>query len=126
MNVLEKVASVLESIGAPYALIGGRAVGARGFPRMTLDYDFLTTASEVMRRETWNVLEAAGASIDPREGDLDDPVAGVVRIAFPDGIEADVLLARWNWEREILERAERLDLGGVMVPVPMTSDLILL
>ena len=30
MNVLEAVAGFLESIGAPYALIGAHAVGVRG------------------------------------------------------------------------------------------------
>jgi hypothetical protein len=126
MNVIEAVSGVLESIGAPYALIGGRAVGARGYPRMTLDYDFLTSDARVLQRETWKRLQEAGATIDPRKGDFDDPIAGVVHIAFADGVEADVLLAKWKWESEIIERAEPLDVGGPVVPVPLTSDLILL
>lgn len=126
MNVLEAVARFLESIGAPYALIGGRAVGARGFPRMTLDADFLTGDERVLEREIWRPLELAGATIDPRKGDFDDPIAGVVHLGFADGAEADVLLARWKWELEIIDRAEPLDVGGTVVPVPLTSDLILL
>jgi len=126
MNVIEAVSKVLESIGTPYALIGARAVGARGHPRMTLDYDFLIADSRVLERETWKDLENSGAMVDPRKGDFDDPIAGVVHIAFADGAEADVLLAKWNWELEILERAESLDVGGWVVPVPITSDLILL
>jgi hypothetical protein len=126
MNVVEAVSAVLESIGAPYALIGGRAVGARGHPRMTLDYDFLTSDARILTREIWASLERAGATIDPRKGDYDDPIAGVVHIAFADGIEADVLLARWKWELEIIERSEPLDVGGAVVPVPIVSDLILL
>ena len=78
MNVIEAVAGVLESIGAPYALIEARAVGARGFPRMTLDYDFLTSDERILRREIWRPLEQAGATADPRKGDYDDPIAGVV------------------------------------------------
>jgi hypothetical protein len=126
MNVIEAVARVLESIGAPYALIGARAVAARGYPRMTIDYDFLTSDRRVLDRDTWKELEKSLTTIDPRRGDHDDPIAGVVHLAFADASEADVLLAKWKWEDEILKRAEPLDLGGVMVPVPLTSDLILL
>jgi hypothetical protein len=126
MSVLEAITGVLDSIGASYALIGARAVGARGHPRMTLDYDFLTADSRVLQPRTWTELEQSGATVDPRQGDLDDPIAGVVHITFSDGLEADVLLARWDWEREVIRRSEALNIGGVVVPVPLTSDLILL
>jgi hypothetical protein len=126
MTVIEAVSQMLVSIGAPYALIGARAVGARGYPRMTLDYDFLTSDARVLERGVWKELEERGATIDPRKGDFDDPIAGVVHISFADGVEADVLLAKWKWESEIIERSERLDVGGSIVPVPSTSDLILL
>ncbi len=126
MNVIDAVSRLLGSIGARYALIGGRAVAARGYPRMTLDYDFLTSDPRVLESETWRPLEQAGALVDPRKGEFDDPLAGVVHITFADGFEADVLLAKWKWEAEILERSEPLDLGGAIVPVPITSDLILL
>ncbi len=126
MNVLEVVARFLESIGAPYALIGARAVGARGYPRMTLDYDFLTADDRVLNPEVWRPLEQTGVSADPRKGDYDDPIAGVVHLDFADGGEADVLLARWKWELEVIQRAEPIDVGGIVVPVPLTSDLILL
>lgn len=126
MTVIEAVSQILESIEAPYALIGARAVGARGYPRMTLDYDFLTSDARVLEREVWKELEERGATIDPRKGDFDDPIAGVVHITFADRVEADVLLAKWKWELAIIERSERLDVGGSIVPVPVTSDLILL
>jgi len=126
MNVIDAVSRLLESIGAPYALIGGRAVAARGHPRMTLDYDFLTSDRRVLDSETWQPLSEAGAVVDPRKGEFDDPLAGVVHITFAGGLEADVILAKWKWEAEVLERAEPLDLGGALVPVPITSDLILL
>lgn len=101
-------------------------MGARGHPRMTLDYDFLTSDARVLTSEVWMSLEKAGATIELRRGDHDDPIAGVAHITFADGIEADVLLARWKWELGIIERSERLDVGGSFVPVPITSDLILL
>lgn len=113
-------------MGAHYALIGGRAVAARGYPRMTLDYDFLTSDSRILEPEIWRTFENEGVLVDRRRGEFDDPIAGVVHLTFMDGVEVDVLLAKWKWEAEILERAEPLDLAGALVPVPITSDLILL
>lgn len=126
MQNVEPVCRLLESLGASYALIGGRAVGARGFPRMTPDYDFLTTDRRVLQPQTWKAVRDLGAVIDLREGDADDPLGGVVRVALPNGAEADVVVAKWKWEQGVIERAERLDIGGLEMPVARTSDLILL
>jgi hypothetical protein len=127
MNVVEAVGGALDSIGARWAMIGARALGVRGYPRMTLDYDFLTDEALVLQRETWSgLVEKHGAAVEVRKGDLEDPIAGVVRIDFPGGGEADVLLAKWKWEAEVIRRAEPVDLGGYIVPVPPASDLILL
>lgn len=127
MNVISAVSEAFVKLGTPYALIGGRAVAARGFPRMTLDYDFISADGRVLDRPTWSGIEENhGATIDPRVGDFDDPIAGVTHIRFPDGLEADVLLAKWDWEKEVIDRAEPLEIAGLLVPVPVTSDLILL
>jgi hypothetical protein len=122
---LELVVRTLESIGAPYAVIGGQAVAMRGHPRLTVDYDFLTTDRRVFNPDIWSSLQEKGSTIDVRTGDPDDPLAGVVHIALEER-EADVVVAKWKWERDVIERAERLTLQGVEVPVPRTSDLILL
>lgn len=126
MKSVEPVVRLLETIGAPYALIGGHAVGARGFPRMTVDVDFLTTDRRVLKRHIWQKLENDGATIDARKGDADDPLAGVVHIRLSAGEEVDVVVAKWKWEEGVIRRAERLDVGGLQLPVPRTSDLILL
>jgi hypothetical protein len=126
MKIVEAVVQLLSALGTPFALIGGRAVGARGYPRMTLDYDFMTSDARVLEPVTWRrMTEEQGARVDIRRGEHDDPIAGVTRV-ISGTIEADILLARGKWEREILERAEPLNLDGIIVPVPVTSDLILL
>lgn len=124
--ILEAVSGVLEKMSAPYALIGGRAVALRGYPRLTVDFDFLTSDRRVFQRATWKDLEAGGASVDVRKGDFDDPLAGVIHITFDPVRDADVVVAKWKWEQGVIERSERLILDGVSVPVPRTSDLILL
>jgi hypothetical protein len=121
-----EVQRVLEYIAAPYALIGAHAMAARGYPRFTIDIDFLTTDPRVLDRTTWSEIIKAGGVVDPRRGDQDDPLAGVVHILLADGSDVDVLLAKWKWEARVVERAEPMTVAGVDVPVARTSDLILL
>jgi hypothetical protein len=120
------VQRVLESIQAPYALIGAHAMAARGYPRFTVDIDLLTTDTRVLDPALWTDLEREGAVVDPRRGDDDDPLAGVVHIQLADESDVDVVVARWRWEAQVIERAERMTVMDVDVPVPPVSDLILL
>jgi hypothetical protein len=126
MNI-EPVQRVLDSLNAPYALIGGHALAARGYPRFTVDIDLLTAASRVLERAPWAALERDGASVDPRRGDHDDPLGGVVHIVLADMTDVDVIVAKWQWEADVIDRAEMMRIAEhVTIRVPHTSDLILL
>jgi hypothetical protein len=76
----EPVGRVLEALGAPYALIGAHAMAARGYPRFTVDIDLLTTDARVLEPAIWSELEREGAAVEPRRGDDEDPLGGVVHI----------------------------------------------
>ena len=108
---------------SPYALIGGRAVIARGHLRATVDFDFLTTDKNVLGATFWASLE--GSEIEIRTGDFDDQFKGVVHIRL-DGRDTDVIVGKWKWEQAVIDRAEPMDVGPMIVPVPRVSDLILL
>lgn len=125
MNV-EPVVRVLQFLGAPFALIGAHAMAARGYPRFTVDVDLLTSDHRVLGSDIWTGLERERAAVDIRRGDPDDPLAGVVHILLPDGTDVDLVVARWTWEADVIERAEEMSLGGVTMRVPQVSDLILL
>jgi hypothetical protein len=126
MNV-EPVCRILQSLGAAFCLIGGHALAARGYPRFTVDIDFLTTDSRVLDRGVWRSLEASGALIDARTGDQDDPLAGVVHIVLADTTDIDIVVGRWAWEAAVVARAEPLCIAaGITLPVPTVTDLILL
>ena len=126
MNV-EPVRQILESVGAPFCLIGGHALAARGYPRFTVDIDLLTTDPRVLDQELWRPLANAGASVDARRGNHDDPLAGVVHLLLADATDIDVVVGRWQWEAAVVARAEPLVVAaGVTLPVPTASDLILL
>lgn len=123
---IEPVQRVLEALGAPYALIGAHAMAVRGYPRFTVDVDLLTADDRVLAPFTWTDLVREGARVDPRRGDADDPLGGVVHILLADGTDVDLVVAKWKWEAEIIERAETVVLAGHSIRVPRTSDLILL
>lgn len=123
---VEPVLRVLQSLGAPFALIGAHAMAARGYPRFTVDVDLLTTDERVLTPRTWAGLTQAGAIVEPRRGDADDPLGGVVHILLADGTDIDLVLAKWTWEAGIIDRSEPMSIGGVNIRVPRTSDLILL
>jgi hypothetical protein len=126
MNV-EPVRRILESLGVPFCLIGGHALAARGYPRFTVDIDLLTTDTRVLDQDVWRPLAIAGASVDARRGDHDDPLAGVVHVLLADATDIDVVVGRWQWEAAVIARAEPLAIAaGVTLPVPGVSDLILL
>lgn len=125
MNI-EPVRRVLDALGASYALIGAHAMAARGYPRFTVDVDLLTTDPRVLAPVTWAGLEGEGAVVTPRRGDADDPLAGVVHILLGDGSDVDVVLAKWKWEAQVIERAGLMPIAGADIRVPLTSDLILL
>ncbi len=122
--MIARVQALLDQMGARYALIGAMAMAARGFPRFTLDFDFLTTNAVVLHRDVWNALIEAGTAVDVREGDFDDPLAGVVRVGDP--AEVDVIVGKWKWEQRVIDDAELLQVAGLMLPVARASDLVLM
>lgn len=122
----EPVRRILDSFEIPYALVGAYAMAARGYPRSTVDIDFLTADERVGTSTTWVDLERAGATVDVRRGDADDPLGGVVHILLADGTDVDVVLAKWKWEAELIARAEWLRFNDTLIRVPRTGDLILM
>jgi hypothetical protein len=122
----EPVRRVLDAIGVRYALIGAHAMAARGYPRFTLDVDLLTTDERVFDVPQWTGLIRDGALVDVRRGDADDPLRGVVHLLLRDGTDVDIVVGKWKWEADLIERAESISIGGAPIGVPSTGDLILL
>jgi hypothetical protein len=120
------VLRALENIGAPHCLIGAHAMAARGYPRFTIDVDLLTSDPRVLQRDAWNALGTCGATIEPRRGDADDPLGGVVHIMLADGTDVDLVLGSGSGRPVSSNRAERMEVLDSVLPVALASDLILL
>jgi hypothetical protein len=121
LELVARVASRLQS----YAVVGAYALAARGYVRQTADFDMMTTDPAALRRETWEDLSNGGIEVRVRKGDADDPLAGVVRIRSHDS-SIDVVVAKYRWQQTVIERAETIEVSGIDLRIPKTTDLILL
>jgi len=112
---LADLVRALDRLGAPYAVVGGVAVGIRsGVPRATVDTDVAVRStvdwSRVIEALTRAGLRRTGTfshSINFRHSS-GEPVQIVVDPEFD----------------AMIDRAEVLDLGGIRAPVVTTTDLI--
>lgn len=124
MMSVEAVTRTLADAGVRYAVIGAVALAARGASRSTLDFDLLVADSRVLHDDFWSSIRGTGTRVEIRKGDLDDPLAGVVRITGSQPV--DVVVAKYRWQRDVVERAESVVVRDLTLPIARTADLVLL
>jgi predicted nucleotidyltransferase len=126
-QALERVADHLRSEQIPFAVIGATAMAIHGVSRATQDVDLLVSSTRCLRAEFWEALRASGLSIEVREGDDDDPLAGVVRVSEPNrDMVIDVIVGKPTWQATVLSSAQPQDIDGIELPVAAAADVILL
>lgn len=122
---IETLATALRATGAPFMLIGGIAVIARGVARVTTDVDATVRAEGLAIDELVRTLERHG--IVGRIPDLLDFARAhhVLLLRHkPTGTPIEISLAWLPFEVEALARAEPLDLVAESVPVAHPEDLV--
>jgi hypothetical protein len=106
-------------------LIGGVAVIARGVPRFTKDVDATVRADGLPLDGALRVLARHG--LEPR---VPGPREFARRSQMlllrhqPTKVDVDLSLAWLPFERDAIDRAESLSLGGIEIPVARPEDLI--
>jgi hypothetical protein len=127
MSLLDPVIAVLRSHGISFALIGASAMAAHGVPRSTVDQDLLVMDSACLEPSLWTSLQDEGVTAEIRRGDLFDPLAGVVRFERTGERPLDLVVGKYTWQREILERAKMTPgAPDTAIPLVRVADLILL
>lgn len=126
MNLLTITRDALDSHGVPFAVIGATALAAHGVTRTTGDLDLLVTDRRCLETASWTSVEAAGATVEVRRADSDDPLAGVIRITRGDEVPVDVIVGRGAWQSAILARAAHIPILDVDLPIVRAADLMLL
>lgn len=126
MRGLERTLAVLREAGIPAAMIGAMAVATRGVARSTFDIDLLVVHPDALLPWLWRPLRDEGLDVDLRHGETGDPLAGVVRIRARAEPIVDVVVGQSAWQRDLIERAELLEVAGSSVRVARAADLVLL
>jgi predicted nucleotidyltransferase len=124
-----RVATELDRLGVPHALVGGLAVSARTEPRFTQDLDIaVAVADDLAAERTVRELASSGYTATTLvEHDTAERLA-TVRLASPTGTEiVDLLFASSGIEPEITAAAEVLVIApGLRLPIARTGHLIAL
>ncbi len=110
----------------PFVVIGAAAMAVHGVTRSTRDLDLLTVAAECLAADFWHDVTAAGAHVDVRRGDAEDPLAGVVRVSASGHAPVDIVVGKARWHEAAFTRATEASIDGVTVPVAGVIDLVLL
>ena len=123
MSLLPDGVAYLDRAGVRFAVIGAAALAAHGISRSTADVDLMTVDRRVLAREFW---EAFDAEPDVRPGDFEDPLAGVVRLKGQEERSLDLIVAKYRFAAEVIDRARPGIVGGMTLPVVTLPDLVLL
>ncbi len=126
MNLLALTSDALQSRGIAHAVIGATALAVHGVTRATADIDVLALDPRCLDPGVWSSAVTAGATVDIRRGDADDPFAGVIRVISGDETAVDVIVGRAHWQTAILERALATSVAGTSIPVARAADIVLL
>jgi hypothetical protein len=126
LGALADLRAALVEIGEPHMLIGGTAVILRGVARVTEDVDATVWAERLDVDRVLGVLAQHGlvgripdTAIFARERQVFLPRH------TPTATPVELTLAWLPFEREALQRAEHLDVGGVDMPVALAEDLVI-
>lgn len=128
VELLTDLRRCLRSLGVRWYLFGAQAVIAHGVPRMSDDVDVTVDLGHHQAAELVRALEASGFQLRI-EDDIDAFVRQTRVLPMThrrSGVDLDVVLAGPGPEEGFLQRARRLSLGGVLVPVVTVEDLLVL
>jgi hypothetical protein len=126
LAALGALADALAELGQPAMIIGGIAAIARGVPRQTIDIDATVWAEELDLGAALATLarhDIAGRIPDVESFARERQVLLLRHQAS--GTPLELSLAWLPFEREALARAERIDFGGVTLPVARPEDLVI-
>lgn len=128
-KALQKVVSALDKLGAPYALVGGLALAARGVVRATRDIDILVDWDVREGRAFAAALKANKLAATFHQGAPDDPVRGLIRLTLrgrAGPLKCDVLFTSAPWQAQAVQQASRVKMEGYRLRIVQAVDLFLL
>jgi hypothetical protein len=132
-STLRKVTAELEDFKArgeefDYAIIGGLAVGAWGFPRATRDIDLLISSGAPPESLlSFFTRRGYGTELSRHPG---DPLPLMIKLQSPGKpgrtVEIDIIVSTRRWETEMVANAHTVRLGQSRIRVARPEDIICL
>ena len=125
-KLLKKTARALDRCGISYMIIGGQALLIYGEPRLTKDIDIILGVGIGELSKVKTLIEKLGLKILP-----DDPEDFVKKtmvlpsIDESSGIRVDFIFSFSAYERQAIERARPVKLGGTSVQFASLEDLVI-
>ncbi|MBK5295521.1 MAG: nucleotidyl transferase AbiEii/AbiGii toxin family protein [Vicinamibacteria bacterium] len=125
-EALVALAHWLSAARVPYALIGGLAVALQAAPRFTKDIDLVVWTDDARWPEL--VASAEPFSIMPRRADVlaFAQRTRVLLLAHSSGVPLDISCGALPFEQELVERAEPIDVGAVVLQVATPVHLLVM
>lgn len=114
----------LESVGLPYAVVGGLAVSAWATPRATQDVDLYAELPDVARPLLERALRERGFDVPAMEGELER--FGVFRSRSPDHVFLDIFPAVGPLGEAIVRRRRKAMIARHALWVIAPEDLAVL
>jgi predicted nucleotidyltransferase len=125
-SLIGRLADALRQRGLGFMLIGGQAVLVHGQPRLTQDIDITLAASPERLADVLDVCRDLGLTALPE--DRESFVAETFVLPASDrgtGIRVDFVFSSTSYEKQAIERAVHVAMGGTEVPFASAEDLIL-
>jgi predicted nucleotidyltransferase len=126
-NTLADVVAFLRDRDVSYALVGGLAASIRGQTRVTVDVDMVIDADVQSGLAMAATLE--GSQFQPLFTGIDEVIerAFIVPLRHrTTGVKVDLALGMTGFEKQLLTRADVLELAGCQVAVASPEDLIIM
>jgi hypothetical protein len=131
-QALREISDLFESMGVPYAVMGGVAVRVYAIPRPTYDIDFTVSLEGRELSDFFQRAMSAGYSVpEPYLEGWVDRVAGMplvkLRLYLADhGVDVDIFLAESAFQHSLLLRRRCEDYQGRPIWFVSPEDLVLL
>jgi hypothetical protein len=127
VELLAALAAVLRRHGVRWYLFGAQAVAIWGRPRMSADVDVTAAVDAAKVQAVIQSLEDEGFELRIRT-DVEEFVARTRVLPFlhvTTRLPLDLVLAGPGLEQEFLDRAQTIDVAGLLVPVLAPEDLVI-
>lgn len=116
---------ILREQDAPFALIGGIALGFRSAPRATQDVDFAVAIDDAAAERLVHAFQASGFRIDAVLVNKRDRTLATVRVHDPSTkVLVDLLISFCGIEREVVDGASMERWRDLRLPVVSRGHLV--